>query len=70
MRAHLGDRLILKGIHVGDPRRIGIILDVPHPDGSPPYTVRWLDNGHEALVFPGTDATIEQPTTLDAEKPT
>lgn len=70
MRAHPVDRLILKGIHVGDPRRIGIILDVPHSDGSPPYTVRWLDNGHEALVFPGTDASIEPPTRLETDKPT
>lgn len=70
MRAHPVGRLILKGIHVGDPRRIGIILDVPHSDGSPPYTVRWLDNGHEALVFPGTDASIEPPTRLETDKPT
>jgi hypothetical protein len=62
MKARAGDRLVLEGIHVGDPRRVGIVLDVPHADGSPPYTVRWLDNGHEALVFPGSDARVEPPT--------
>lgn len=65
MRAKLGDRLILEGVHVGDRRRVGIILAVPHSDGSPPYSVRWLDTGHEALVFPGPDAKIEPPTTLE-----
>ena len=35
------------------------ILEVRHEDGSPPYLVRWSDNGHEALVFPGSDAFVE-----------
>lgn len=64
MKAQTGDRLVLEGIHVGDARRVGVILAVPHPDGSPPYTVRWLDNGHEALVFPGSEAHIEPPTPI------
>jgi hypothetical protein len=66
MKARTGDRLILEGIHVGVPRRIGVILAVPHADGSPPYSVRWLDNGHEALVFPGSEARVEPPTNDEA----
>ncbi len=62
MLAHVGDRLILEGTHVGDPRRIGIITELRHQDGTPPYVVRWLDGGHEALVFPGPDAKVEPPT--------
>lgn len=62
MNAKPGDRLVLEGIHVGDARRIGVILSVPHGDGTPPYNVRWLDNGHEALVFPGSEARVEPPT--------
>ena len=58
MKAHLGDRLVLEGTHVDDPRRIGIITAIHHPDGTPPYLVRWLD-GHETLVIPGPDARIE-----------
>lgn len=65
MHAKPGDRLVLEGIHVGDHRRIGVILSVPHDDGTPPYTVRWLDNGHEALVFPGSEARVEPPTPID-----
>jgi hypothetical protein len=59
MKAKAGDRLILEGPRVGDNRRIGAILEVRHPDGTPPYVVRWLDDDHEALVFPGSDARVE-----------
>jgi len=30
------------------------------PGGAPPYLVR-RDDGHEALVFPGPDASVEHP---------
>jgi uncharacterized protein DUF1918 len=59
MKAIVGDRLVLEGTHVGDRRRVGVITAVRHEDGSPPYDVRWLDDGHEALVFPGPDSRIE-----------
>jgi hypothetical protein len=60
MKAKVGDRLILEGTHVGDPRRAGVIIEVRHEDGSPPYLVRWLDDAHEALVYPGVDGHIER----------
>jgi len=59
MIAQVGDRLVLNGIHLGDTGRIGVITDVRHSDGTPPYQVRWLDDGHETLVFPGPEAHIE-----------
>jgi Domain of unknown function (DUF1918) len=59
MKASVGDRLVLEGSHVGDRRRIAVITAVRHEDGSPPYEVRWLDDGHEGLVFPGPDSRIE-----------
>lgn len=64
MKANVGDRLVLEGTHVGDRRRIGVVVGVRHEDGTPPYEVRWLDDGHEALVFPGSDARIEPPATV------
>jgi Domain of unknown function (DUF1918) len=36
------------------------ILEIRGPDGAPPSLVRH-DDGHEALVFPGTDASVEHP---------
>ncbi len=61
MKAHLGDRLVLEGVHQGDPRRVGVIIAIRRTDGAPPYQVRWLDDGHESLVFPGSEAHIESP---------
>ena len=60
MKASVGERLILEGPRVGIRRRIGLIIEVRHADGTPPYLVRWLDDGHEALVFPGPDARIDR----------
>jgi hypothetical protein len=62
MIAHVGDRLVIEGIHVGDRRRVGLITAVQHPDGTPPYEVRWLDDGHTGLVFPGPEARVEPAT--------
>lgn len=64
MKAKIGDRLVTEGTHVGDRRRLAVITGLRHDDGSPPYLVRWLDDGHEALVYPGPDARIE--TTSEA----
>src|SRR5262249_13080500 len=46
MRARVGDRLI-----VGEDR-IGEVLGVPSADGSPPYIIKWLKDGHIAMVLP------------------
>ncbi|MEQ4207239.1 DUF1918 domain-containing protein [Actinopolymorpha sp. B17G11] len=59
MHARVGDRLHVFGRHVGNPERMGQIVEVRGEDGSPPYVVRF-DDGHEALVFPGPDAVVEQ----------
>jgi Domain of unknown function (DUF1918) len=66
MKGKVGDRLVEEGVHVGDARRVGIITALRHDDGSPPYTVRWLDTGHESLVYPGPDARIEPAHTTEA----
>ncbi|MEV4138833.1 DUF1918 domain-containing protein [Dactylosporangium sp. NPDC049742] len=65
MQANIGDRLIVEGTHLGDSRRIGVITEVGHADHTPPYRVRWLDTGHEALVFPGPDARVRPPAADD-----
>ena len=59
LHAHVGDRLVIHSAHVDEPVRDGEILEVRHSDGTPPYTVRWEDTGHESLVYPGPDATIQ-----------
>lgn len=57
MHARIGDRLRVQGKTVGVPERVGVIVEVRHDDGSPPYLVRFGD-GHEALVFPGPDCLL------------
>jgi len=59
MHAHIGDRLVLEGTHLGDGRRTAVITGLPHPDGTPPYEVRWLNDGHTTLIYPGPQARIE-----------
>ncbi len=59
MQAATGDRLIIKSHGRGEPERDGEILAVRGEDGRPPYVVRWEDNGHETLFFPGPDAVIQ-----------
>ena len=58
MHAKVGDRIVVPGTHVDDPVRDGEVLEVHGTDGTPPYLVRWSDNGHESLVFPGPSAHI------------
>lgn len=60
MHAQAGDRIIVRSQHVGGPVREAEILEVAHPDGSPPYRVRWADSGREALFEPGSDAYVDR----------
>jgi hypothetical protein len=59
MQAQVGDRLVIKGHRSGEPERDAEILEVRGPDGTPPYIVRWEDNGHTGFFFPGSDAEIQ-----------
>ncbi|MFD1548029.1 DUF1918 domain-containing protein [Nonomuraea guangzhouensis] len=60
MKAAVGDRLIVEATRGTSTRHEGFIMQVDHPDGSPPYLVRWLDTERETLVFPGPDARVVQ----------
>jgi hypothetical protein len=61
MKASVGDRLVVRSAHVDEQVREGEIIELRHEDGSPPYVVRWSDDGHEGLVFPGPDAYVQPP---------
>lgn len=58
MDAQIGDRLHMRGRTVGDPDRWAEVIEVRGTDSGPPYLVRY-DDGHEALVFPGGDTSVE-----------
>ncbi|MER5262672.1 DUF1918 domain-containing protein [Actinosynnema sp. NPDC002837] len=58
MKAQSGDWVVVEGVTLGVPTRRGQVVEVSHPDGSPPYLVHWLDTGKQTLVFPGPDAHV------------
>ena len=57
MKANAGDWLIVRSRVEGTHLRKAEII-ATHPGGDPPYTVRWLEDDHESLVFPGPDAQV------------
>lgn len=59
MKAQVGDRIVVRGHHVGEPDRHGEILEVRGDDGAPPYVVRWDNDEQEHVFFPGSDAIVE-----------
>ncbi|MDX6243443.1 MAG: hypothetical protein QOE76_1166 [Frankiales bacterium] len=64
MQASVGEHVIVRGRHQGEPDRDGLILETRGPDGTPPFVVRWSSDGHEALFFPQSDTIIahQEPT--------
>ncbi|GLI26800.1 DUF1918 domain-containing protein [Agromyces rhizosphaerae] len=58
MHAVIGERLVIHGKQVGQAERHGEIIEVRGQDGDPPYLVRF-DDGHESLIFPGSDCEVE-----------
>jgi hypothetical protein len=58
MHAKPGDWLVVEKAGIGEEARRGRIEEVRSASGAPPYRVRWLDTGREALVFPGPDAHV------------
>ncbi|TFB58252.1 DUF1918 domain-containing protein [Cryobacterium sp. Hz7] len=58
MHAAQGDRVVIRGKTVEAPDRHGEIVEVRGLDGEPPYLVRFSE-GHESILFPGTDFMIE-----------
>jgi hypothetical protein len=58
MQARIGDQIVVHGHRSGDPNRDCEVLEVRGVAGAPPYLVRWGDDGHESLFFPGPDASL------------
>jgi hypothetical protein len=57
MNAHVGDWLLAKSHSDDRHARRGKILAVG-TDGAPPFTVRWVDDDREVIIFPGPDAEV------------
>jgi hypothetical protein len=59
LRASPGDRLVIRGHHVGELPRDAEVLEVLGEDGAPPFVVRWEDDGHVSRFYPSSDAYVE-----------
>jgi hypothetical protein len=59
MHATAGDRIVVRGHHLGEPDRDAEVLEVHGEGGTPPFLVRWSDDGHVALYVPGPDARVD-----------
>lgn len=59
MNAQVGDRIIVDSAKVGQPPRLGEVLEVVATPSSTYYRVRWTD-GHESTFFPSSDARVER----------
>ncbi|TDE94852.1 DUF1918 domain-containing protein [Occultella glacieicola] len=60
MKAAVGDRVVVASSHTDVAAREGEVIEVAASDGSPPWRVRWTDDGHESLFCPGPDVYVER----------
>jgi len=60
MHAKPGDRIIIKGHRIGEPDRDGEVLEARGQEGGPPFLVRWGESGHVGLLYPGSDAVVQE----------
>jgi hypothetical protein len=63
-----GDLIVVSGHHVGEPERIGEILEMLGEPGHERYRVHW-DDEHQSIFYPGSDATVRHKTRPRKEKP-
>jgi len=61
MRASVGDRVIIHGRIVGAAERAGEVVEIRGHEDSPLLVVRY-DDGHEAILSPGSDCEIRHET--------
>ncbi|WP_395695136.1 DUF1918 domain-containing protein [Nocardioides sp.] len=73
MYAFRGDRIYVRD-GAAEVTRDAEVIENDHPDGHPPYWVRWSDSGEEELYVPTGDTVVEHsgpvyPAEYDARGP-
>jgi hypothetical protein len=58
VKAKVGDKIVVRGHRIGEPDRDAVVVELHGVNGEPPYRVRWSEDGHEGLYFPGSDASV------------
>lgn len=69
MKASVGDHVIVVSAQLGGAVRDGVVVELLHEDGSPPYVVRWAD-GRQGVYVPGSDGRVEHVAVPGLEDPT
>ena len=64
MDARVDDRLVVHGARAS---RVGVILELMESAGPQRYRVRWSD-GHESVISPGPDATVQRDTAAEERR--
>lgn len=67
MIASVGDWLVVESSREDVHAHCAEVIALSHPDGSPPYTVRWLEDGRETLMLPGPDARLFTLAQIEAQ---
>jgi hypothetical protein len=58
VEAHVGDQIVVRSTHQGEPDRVGVVIECHEPGGGPPYRVRWQSDGHTGLFYPAGTASV------------
>lgn len=66
LHARAGDRVVVRGHRVDEVDRDAEVLEVRGDAGGPPYVVRWSDDGHVGLFYPGPDTFVDHPVSPTA----
>jgi hypothetical protein len=57
--ARVGEWIEVHGHVQGQPPRHALVLEVLGSAGNEHYRVKWVDDDHESIFFPGPDAVIQ-----------
>lgn len=58
MKAHVGDKVMIRGHSVGRHERQGRVVEVRGAEGEGPFVIEWDDTEGEHLFWPGSDAEV------------
>ena len=67
MAAKVGDRIIIASKKVGQPERVGTVLEIIEASYGTRFRVRW-DDGHESTIHPGAGSARTLPKAEQGRK--
>lgn len=68
MKASVGDHVVIASRRVDGHVRDGEVVELRHPDGTPPFIVRWSDTGQTSVFYPGSESRVVHGGADEGEK--